>query len=124
MDLKKIEENCICSHVDQTNKNNITLSRRDIHEYEKVLSSHPLIFNKSSSSDMNLYWKMQLYTFIYAYSKMQVLQFVVYMPSNHHVTDLKPNEIQKMKKSFDYFISLFGKKMRTVLQHRVTRYRL
>lgn len=58
MDLKKIEENCICSHVDQTNKNNITLSRRDIHEYEKVLSSHPLIFNKSSTSVMNGYWKM------------------------------------------------------------------
>lgn len=77
------------------NKNNITLSMRDIHEYQykKLVSSHPLIFNKSYSSVMNLYWKMKLYTFIYAFSKMQVLLFIVYMPSSNHVTDLKQKEI-------------------------------
>lgn len=68
---------------------------RDIHEYQykKLVSSHPLIVNKSYSSVINLYWKTKLYTFIYAFSKMQLLRFIVYMPSSHHVTDLKQNEI-------------------------------
>lgn len=96
MDLKKKQRKIAYAVTsNKLNKNNITLSMRDIHEYQykKLVSSHPLIFNKSYSSVMNLYWKMKLNTFIYAFSKMQVLLFIVYMPSSNHVTDLKQKEI-------------------------------